>query len=263
MNFDRIEVASPFPGPIYRVAETESTMRDARLLAARGDADGAGVLAGYQRGGRGRVEGRKWSARPGESVLCTLLLRRPPAQGFTLRVGLAAAETVEAFLPSGARAEVKWPNDVLVGGRKLCGILCEGDGSVIYVGIGINVSQASFPAELADTATSIARELAATSESVPTYEIPTVETVLSEFLFRLDATLSRPNWREAVTARLWGLGSTVRFRPGDPAREEIIEGRVGGLGDTGELILADARMADGSVRAEYRAYSGELPVGRG
>lgn len=254
MNFDRIEVASPFPGPIYRVAETESTMHDARLLAARGEADGAGVLAGYQRAGRGRVDGRKWSARPGESVLCTLLLRRPPSQGFTLRVGLAAAEAAESFLPAGARAEVKWPNDVLVGGRKLCGILCEGDGSVVYVGIGINVAQASFPAELADTATSIARELTDPDE------IPTIETVLSKFLFRLDEALSRQDWREAVTARLWGLGSAVRFRSGDPAREDIIEGRVVGLGDSGELILADARMADGSVRAEYRAFSGELPV---
>jgi BirA family biotin operon repressor/biotin-[acetyl-CoA-carboxylase] ligase len=131
-------------------------MADARDLAAGGAPDGTAVYADYQSAGRGRVEGRVWESLPAENLLCTVLLRRAPATGFTLRVGLAVARTFDAFLPPGMETSIKWPNDVVFRGKKLAGVLCENDGSTLYAGTGLNIAQRDFPAGLAGRAGSLA-----------------------------------------------------------------------------------------------------------
>jgi BirA family biotin operon repressor/biotin-[acetyl-CoA-carboxylase] ligase len=149
---------------IVRLARVDSTQRIAFELAADGAADGTVVLADYQAAGRGR-RGRAWDALPGTSLLSTIIVRprmvaeRWPA--YSLATAVAVAEMLERVAGLGAR--LKWPNDVLVGGRKIAGILLESrvapDGTgVIAVGVGINLAQRAFPAALAARATSIALE---------------------------------------------------------------------------------------------------------
>ena len=143
------------------LARTGSTNDVARALAQSAPA-GTTVIADEQSAGRGQ-HGRRWESAPGTSLLMSVVLRAQPGAGALgaapLRVGLAVADAIEEL--TALRPAVKWPNDVLVGGRKIAGILCEGmhaaSGSIVIAGIGINVLQqpADFAGELAQHATSL------------------------------------------------------------------------------------------------------------
>jgi BirA family biotin operon repressor/biotin-[acetyl-CoA-carboxylase] ligase len=101
--------------------------------------EGAVAVTEHQTGGRGR-EGRRWEDVPGSSLLCSLLLTPPaaaPTQQLALVAGLAVAEAVEQ---SRDAAGIKWPNDVVLAGRKVAGVLLEAGGGVVVCGIGVNVS---------------------------------------------------------------------------------------------------------------------------
>jgi BirA family biotin operon repressor/biotin-[acetyl-CoA-carboxylase] ligase len=120
--------------PRLHLRETDSTNERARELAEAGAPHGTLVTASVQTAGRGR-QGRRWEAPAGSALLCSLLVRRFDDL-LSLRAGLAVADV------AGESARVKWPNDVLVEGRKVAGILVEGrpqDGWAV-VGIGINVA---------------------------------------------------------------------------------------------------------------------------
>lgn len=250
---ERIQICvdNPFGAPVYRVAETDSTMREARELADSGAPSGTVIVADFQTEGRGRIEGRIWTARAGESLLCTIILREIPVNGFTLRVGLAAAEALDAFLPPPGVA-IKWPNDILTNGKKLAGILCENDGSTVYAGTGFNIAQKSFPPELAKRATSIAMEL---PEQAP---VPGTLDFLAVYLQRLYSALSRDDWHERVSARLWRRGEDAVFLAGDPGKREEIRGRIEGIGPSGELLIRSG-SPEGDVI--HRLFSGEFPYG--
>ncbi|MBX6363022.1 MAG: biotin--[acetyl-CoA-carboxylase] ligase, partial [Gemmatimonadetes bacterium] len=129
-------------------ATLDSTNDTARRLAETGAPAGTVVLADEQRRGRGQ-HGRSWHAPAGKGLLLSVLLR-PDEDGagapsiLPIRVGLAVAQAVEAA--TGIDVRLKWPNDLLVGGRKLAGILCEGvrggaGAQSVVVGVGINVDQ--------------------------------------------------------------------------------------------------------------------------
>jgi BirA family biotin operon repressor/biotin-[acetyl-CoA-carboxylase] ligase len=109
-------------------AITESTNDDARAAAAAGAPDGHVVLADAQRKGRGS-RGRAWVSPPGSDLYLSAVVRSAlPAQQLaplTLAIGVGVAEAAEAFLPSGKRASIKWPNDVWIGRAKLAGVLVE------------------------------------------------------------------------------------------------------------------------------------------
>jgi BirA family biotin operon repressor/biotin-[acetyl-CoA-carboxylase] ligase len=126
-----------FGEPRVHVEECEST----QLLLDPSLPEGAVATAGHQTGGRGRL-GRRWVDAPGSALLCSVLLKPPahrrPAE-LTLVGALATAETVERALGRGA--ELKWPNDVLVGGRKVAGGLAELRDGAVVLGIGLNVNQ--------------------------------------------------------------------------------------------------------------------------
>lgn len=120
--------------PRLHLRRTDSTNARARVLAAAGAPDGTLVTAAEQTEGRGR-QGRRWSAPAGSALLMSLVLRDPPGL-----VPLAAAVAVAEVV--GPSAQIKWPNDVLEGGRKVAGILVEGrpqEGWAI-LGIGVNVA---------------------------------------------------------------------------------------------------------------------------
>jgi BirA family transcriptional regulator, biotin operon repressor / biotin---[acetyl-CoA-carboxylase] ligase len=126
------------------LVETASTLDVAHVLAERGAPAGTVVLADSQRAGRGR-HGRAWSSKPGQGVWSTIIERPTDAAALdvlSIRVGLGCAEALDPL--AGARVDVKWPNDLLVGGAKLGGILVEarwtgGAPAWVAIGIGVNV----------------------------------------------------------------------------------------------------------------------------
>jgi BirA family biotin operon repressor/biotin-[acetyl-CoA-carboxylase] ligase len=125
--------------PIVRLGEVGSTNDVAELLAAAGVAEGALVVADRQTAGRGRL-GRRWLS-PHGGLWCSVLLRPVggPSRGLlSLAVGVAVAEAAE--MAAGVRTGLKWPNDVLVEGRKVAGVLIEAAGGAVIVGVGVNVT---------------------------------------------------------------------------------------------------------------------------
>jgi BirA family transcriptional regulator, biotin operon repressor / biotin---[acetyl-CoA-carboxylase] ligase len=136
---------------------TDSTNERAKELALAGAPHGTLVTADEQSAGRGR-QGRAWSAEPGEALLLSLVLR-----SLDELLPLRAAVAVAQSLP--VPAQIKWPNDVWIGGKKVSGILVEGrpqEGWAV-LGIGLNVATRSFPDELSEIATSLALEGLSTS----------------------------------------------------------------------------------------------------
>ena len=139
------------PWRVERVAETGSTNDDLAAAARRGEPSGAVLVTDHQTAGRGRL-GRRWETPPGAALLVSVLLRPTPASasrlhGATQAVGLAARSAcadVAGFTP-----ELKWPNDLMVGSRKLAGVLAEAVEGAVVVGMGLNVSWPTEPTEQA------------------------------------------------------------------------------------------------------------------
>ena len=227
-----------------------STMDEARRLADCGEPEGTVVIAEEQTAGRGRF-GRGWISPAGKSVHFSVLLRPTAAQ--LPYVNMAATLAVSGAVDQVASLEtsIKWPNDVLVGGEKLSGILVEsvvqaGGVSYAIVGIGVNVNldPSSFP-EIASTATSLSRETGRTVDRT---------TVLRLVLARFDDLYRAVRAGRSLTddwaANLETLGHTVRIRVGD----QVVEGRAEAVDDRGNLIL---KRADGST---FTAVAGEVTV---
>ena len=126
-------------GDIRWLDTVDSTNRYLADLARAGAPEGVVVVADHQTAGRGRL-GRAWEAPPAESLLASVLLRPEQPHLVTAAVALAAADACESV--AGVRAGIKWPNDLLVGDRKLAGILAVAEGDAVVVGIGINVGWA-------------------------------------------------------------------------------------------------------------------------
>ena len=237
---EALAVSNPFPGAAaFVVAETESTMAEARGLARLGFPPGSLVAAEFQSAGRGRFPDRRWISEPGESLLFTIRLDPDTAQlaALPLRVGAVLARAVVLYAirydrALHARVLVKWPNDLMLGDRKAAGVLCErsagGPEAGVYVGVGVNCNQRSFPDSLPFRATSLAMELGETIERWVLLEL---------FLDLLHQELHEPAWKNGVEERLWRRGELVRFRPG-AAFGDTVEALLEGIDDTGSLLLA-------------------------
>jgi len=153
-------MTAPVAAPaLVRLGRVESTQAVAFTLAADGAPDRTVVVAEAQTAGRGR-RGRTWHDEPGASLLASILLRPRllPARlpTLSLAAGIAVAEALERV--TGVTPRLKWPNDVLVGGRKLAGILLESRLSatpLVVLGVGVNLAQRTFPPALAQRATSV------------------------------------------------------------------------------------------------------------
>jgi BirA family transcriptional regulator, biotin operon repressor / biotin---[acetyl-CoA-carboxylase] ligase len=149
---------------VYHFFKTDSSNRVAMDLAYAGEPEGAVILAEEQTAGRGRA-GRNWHSERGTGLYLSLLLRPQlsPVQAplLTMLAGLSAHAAIEA--QTGLSAELKWPNDLLLGGKKIGGILTEMHAEpnlvrFVIVGIGLNANQEKFPAELSSVATSLRLE---------------------------------------------------------------------------------------------------------
>lgn len=218
---------------IHRLRSVVSTNDEAKRLAAADAPEGTWVVAEEQTGGRGR-RGRAWTSPPG-NLYASLLLRPPgPARALTALSFVAAVAVGEALLTLSGTLPVayKWPNDVLVGGRKVAGILLESGGTPIWVVVGIGLNVAHHPDDLQRPATS----LAAAGLQV------SVDTAMAALGRALENTYLR--WRElgfepvrqAWLARAVGLGEPIVVRL--PDRE--LRGRFAALDHDGALLLDQA-----------------------
>jgi BirA family biotin operon repressor/biotin-[acetyl-CoA-carboxylase] ligase len=198
----------------YRVVD--STNARARALAEHGAPHGTLVTADTQTAGKGR-QGRVWTASPGRALLCSLLIRDPPKL-LPLMAGVAVAEEV------GDAARIKWPNDVLLDGRKVAGILVEGrpQESWAVLGIGLNVAmqESDFPPELRDRAGGLGR--------APGEIDPTLERLLDGLSRWLNAPYSVV--LDAVRHRDALIGRHVRWAGG--------AGEAAGVDDEGQLVVS-------------------------
>jgi len=177
--------------PRLHLRSTASTNDVAKELAGGGAAHGTLVTAGVQTAGRGR-RGRSWYAAPGEALLMSLVLREA-TELLPIAAAIAAAEAI------GPGAMIKWPNDILVDGRKVAGILIERrpheDWTVL--GIGVNVALTAFPPDLTESAGSLGR----TPRDV--------EPLLASVLRELERTLAAS---PAGLSRAWEARDALRDR---------------------------------------------------
>ncbi len=226
--------------PRLHLAVIDSTNSRGRELAAAGAPHGTLVTASEQSAGRGR-QGRTWTAPAGRALLCSVVLREPPRL-LPLLAGVAVAEVVDAARTDAAPATVKWPNDVLIAGRKVAGILVEGRPQERWavLGIGLNVALRAddFPPELRATAATLG------------LDPPALEPTLSLLLEAIARWLDQPT--ETV------LGA-VRRRDALRGRPISWSGGAGtgdGIDDDGRLLV---RAGDGR---QVALDAGEVHLGR-
>jgi BirA family biotin operon repressor/biotin-[acetyl-CoA-carboxylase] ligase len=217
---------------IVRRDRVDSTQAVAFGLAVDGAADGTVVVANSQAAGRGR-RGRVWLDEPGASLLLSVVLRPRLELGRLPLLSLAAAVAVaEALVEvAGLAPRLKWPNDVLVGGRKIAGILLEsrlGPAPLVVLGIGLNLTQRAFPPVLAGRATSVALETARAVDRERLLE------ALLEALDRRRADLERGALAE-VLQRWRTLSDTL----GRTVTIDDVHGVAADIDEAGALVVAD------------------------
>lgn len=234
--------------------ETDSTNIRAKDFGEKGGVHGMLIVTDKQHAGKGR-RGRTWDSPPGESIYMSILLRpriapdRAPM--LTLVMGLSVAEGIRRI--TGAKAGIKWPNDIVINKKKVCGILTEMTTEMEYInyvviGVGINVNQRQFPEEIANTATSLYKE---TERAYKRSEL--IAAVLERFEENYEKFLETGDLsgiKEAYNAVLVNCGrEVVVLEPGNEYRAA-----AEGINENGELIV---RMADGKKR---RVFAGEVSI---
>jgi BirA family biotin operon repressor/biotin-[acetyl-CoA-carboxylase] ligase len=229
---------------LIRLPTVSSTMDLLHGLAADGAEAGTVVVAGEQTGGRGS-RGRGWRSPPGGLWLSALFRPRVSAgvELFGLRIGLAVADAVEALAP-GVSVHIKWPNDLMIGDRKLGGILCEarwqGESLAwVVAGVGINVGN-SIPADLAGIATALADRFPGITPDLVEPEVTTRLRALDPAPDRLE-----PAELAGLRQRDWLYGRRLR----SPA-----PGRATGISEEGALLV----RADSGATIAVRAGTVEL-----
>ena len=234
---------------VLRFDSLPSTNTEAARQAALGAPEGLCVLAREQTAGRGRRE-RGW-ASPRDAGLYLSVLLRPTfeARRWPL-ITLAAALAVRDALADacGLEADIKWPNDLLAGGRKLCGILAEtaegARGRAVVLGIGVNLRRGSFPPELSDTATSVEEQTGRAPDAERLLE------ALTRALARHYETLHTDGGAEQVL-REWQRRSTYAHdrRVRVAVASETFEGTTRGLDPDGALLVETFEGTIRTVRA--------------
>jgi len=225
---------------VFVFESLDSTNVCAKTLAEAGTEDGTVVVADYQSEGRGRL-GRRWEAQPGTSLLFSTVLRPPLLNESAGLLTFFAAVSVARALEheTGLHIECKWPNDLLLKGRKVCGILIENSLSqqgLVYsiAGIGLNVGQRTFPEAFLNKATSLVRESGKTMNRARL-----LRTILSEMdKFYEDVREPRfdrilDEWNSRCT--MFGKKITVL------QHDQRLDGSAVGLSSEGGLILETAK----------------------
>ena len=237
---------------VHFAREIDSTNLWIKRLAKEGAPEGTLALAEFQSAGRGRL-GRSWEVPEGTSVMMSILLRpkfEPQyAPMLTLVMGMAVAKAVKKF---GFDVSIKWPNDVVVSHKKICGILTEmgvRDGKIDYavIGVGINVNIREFPEEMADKATSLYLE---SGKEFDRSQIPgLVMEAFEEYYEKFAATCDLSGLKEEYESILANYNQPVRVLAKEP-----YEGVARGITDGGELLV---EKTDGTIVA---VSAGEVSV---
>ena len=232
--------------PILLLEETDSTNADARRRADAGETGPLWIVARRQTAGRGR-RGRNWESEGG-NLFSTLLhlTRKPPAEAaqVTFVAALAVADLIDAFAPP-SLVTIKWPNDVMLTGHKVSGVLVESGahqagGLWLAVGIGVNLAHA--PQATERPATALVHHLRGDVTVPPTVEAAaaTLAEAFAVWMERWETMGFQPIL-DAWQARTPGLDGPAVARLG----RETVEGRAEGVAPDGALKL---RLADGSLR---------------
>ncbi len=248
-----VNALAGLPVPDIRYVDTIGSTNDLALeWLENGAVDGSLVVADTQTAGRGRM-GRRWVTRAGAALAFSLVLRPSTVEAarlglFSPLAGLAVCLALENVY--GIRAQIKWPNDVLIDGRKVCGILAEAawNGAVlrgVVIGVGVNVSNAALPPpeELLFPATSIEAALG----RIP--ERPALLRAVLAQLFAWRGRLSGAEFLAAWDARLAFKGMAVRI---DQPDRQPLTGTLIGVAPDGELRvktnLEEVLVTAGDVR---------------
>ena len=237
---------------VHFARETDSTNLWIKRLAKEGASEGTLALAEFQSAGRGRL-GRSWEVPEGTSVMMSILLRpkfEPQyAPTLTLVMGMAVAKAVKNL---GFDVSIKWPNDVVVSHKKICGILTEmgvRDGKIDYavIGVGINVNIKEFPEEMADKATSLYLE---SGKEFDRSQIPgLVMEAFEKYYEKFAVTCDLSGLKEEYESILANYNQPVRVLAKEP-----YEGVARGITDGGELLV---EKTDGTIVA---VSAGEVSV---
>ena len=237
---------------VHFARETDSTNLWIKRLAKEGASEGTLALAEFQSAGRGRL-GRSWEVPEGTSVMMSILLRpkfEPQyAPTLTLVMGMAVAKAVKNL---GFDVSIKWPNDVVVSHKKICGILTEmgvRDGKIDYavIGVGINVNIKEFPEEMVDKATSLYLE---SGREFDRSQIPgLVMEAFEKYYEKFAATCDLSGLKEEYESILANYNQPVRVLAKEP-----YEGVARGITDGGELLV---EKTDGTIVA---VSAGEVSV---
>ena len=237
---------------VHFAREIDSTNLWIKRLAKVGAPEGTLALAEFQSAGRGRL-GRSWEVPEGTSVMMSILLRpkfEPQyAPTLTLVMGMAVAKAVKSL---GFDVSIKWPNDVVVSHKKICGILTEmgvRDGKIDYavIGVGINVNIKEFPEEMADKATSLYLE---SGKEFDRSQIPgLVMEAFEKYYEKFAATCDLSGLKEEYESILANYNQPVRVLAKEP-----YEGVARGITDGGELLV---EKTDGTIVA---VSAGEVSV---
>lgn len=221
---------------VHFAKEVDSTNEWAKKLGKENAAHGTLAVAEYQSAGKGRL-GRRWTAPPGSSVMMSILLRPDFEPQFapmlTIVMGLSVAQATERI---GVETLIKWPNDVVVSRKKICGILTEmsvEEGKIRYViiGTGINVNLDTLPEELRDKATSLYLQTGKIYDrnEMLAYVMEAFEENYEKFVKTGDLTLLREDYNRMLA----NCGQPVRIL--DPLAP--YEGIAYGINQKGELVV--------------------------
>lgn len=243
-------IFSRFIHHYYKIGSTNTTALEA---AAAGAPEGSVFLAEQQTAGRGRGA-HNWNSQRSAGIYCSVILRplMPPSEAlvFSLAAGLAVQAAIQSFR---VPVDLKWPNDLLIGGRKVCGILTEMAAEAtrvrhIVIGIGINVNQITFPPELQNSAISLKL---ATGKEWSRVEL--CAALLKSLDQEYRTLLERPNARESVLLRFQERSSYVKGRKIYVEENGGYHGTTYGLDDRGFLRVHTPDgirlVLSGSIRA--------------
>ena len=227
---------------VLRFESLPSTNTELARLASEGAPEGVSVVADEQTAGRGRLQ-RAWSSPKGAGLYFSLLLRPTIPQNYWPLITFMAAIAVGDALreAAGLETDIKWPNDLLSGERKICGILAEAmdtpAGRAVILGIGINLTQSAFPPELENVATSVAEASGRPVEREP------ILAALLDALSRWYALLENPAqivdaWSNRSS---YAIGKLVQVSNGD----DVWQGTTCGVEPDGALRL---RTSSGEIK---------------
>jgi BirA family biotin operon repressor/biotin-[acetyl-CoA-carboxylase] ligase len=260
MNLNQEKLKQNFTGKfighqLYYYEEIGSTNDEAFHLGLSGAPEGTALIANSQNAGKGRMQ-RIWHSPAGKNIYTSIILRpkieSARAPQISILAGVAVAEILESYCPD--RIKLKWPNDVLINGKKVCGILSqiktnasEVDFIVLGMGINVNISYSQFPKEICDLATSLVIE---TGREISRQEliISLYENLAKWYKQLLQDGFARIKEKWLSMSPMIGELVQVMFQ------EEAVSGTAIGLDEDGSLILLTAS------NKKYKVLAGDATI---